>query len=113
MILHLKLGLTCIANYLKKIFVSKSDYVEKICQDNRPRGLSKQVIHGIVEDTFEFIVESLVKDKKFTYAGFGSFRLKDRKSKIGTNPNTGEKIVIAPRKAISFTVSGKLKKTLR
>ncbi|MEZ4846513.1 MAG: HU family DNA-binding protein [Bdellovibrionota bacterium] len=96
-----------------QIMSSKSEYVEKICQDNRPRGVSKQVVHRIVEDTFDFILESLLKDKKFTYAGFGSFRLKDRKSKIGTNPNTGEKIVIAPRKAISFTVSGKLKKTLR
>lgn len=97
----------------KALQLSKSDYVEKICQDNRPRGLSKQIIEKIVGDSFDFILESLVKDKKFTYAGFGSFRLKDRKSKTGTNPNTGEKIVIASRKAISFTVSGKLKKTLR
>ena len=93
--------------------MSKTDYVERICQDNRPRGLSKKVIKDIVEETFTFILKSIHDDKKFTYPGFGSFRLKDRKQRQGTNPNTGEKIIIPSRKAISFTVSEKLKKTLR
>jgi|JI10StandDraft_1071094.scaffolds.fasta_scaffold903167_2 nucleoid DNA-binding protein len=109
----IKLGLTCKGNYSKGFEVSKLDYVERICQDNRPRGLSKKVIKDIVDETFTFILQSLEEDKKFTYPGFGSFRLKNRKQRQGTNPNTGEKITIASRKAISFTVSEKLKKTLR
>ena len=109
----IKLGLTCKGNYSKGFLVSKSDYVEKISQDNRPRGLPKQIIREIVDDTFAFILQSLKDDGKFTYPGFGSFRLKFRKARQGTNPNTGEKMTIASRKAISFTVSEKLKKTLR
>ncbi len=116
----IKLGLTCKENYLNKCLhdlkgysLSKSDYVEKICLDNRPRGLSKKVVSEIVDDTFAFILQSIQDDQKFTYPGFGSFRLKDRKQRQGTNPNTGEKITIASRKGIFFTVSGKLKKTLR
>lgn len=109
----IKLGLTCKGNYSKGIQLSKQNYVERVCQDNRPRGLSKKVIKDIVDETFMFILQSIQKDSKFTYPGFGSFRLKIRKQRQGTNPNTGEKITIASRKAISFTVSGKLKKTLR
>lgn len=109
----IKLALTCKGNYPKGVFMSKSDYVEKIRQDNRPRGLSKQIVQEIVDDTFAFILQSLKNEKKFTYPGFGSFRLKVRKARQGTNPNTGEKMTIASRKAVSFTVSSKLKKTLR
>lgn len=93
--------------------MGKSDYVERITQDNRPRGFSKQVIQEIVDDTFSFIIQSLKNEKKFTYAGFGSLRLKRRKSREGRHPQTGEKIMIPARNAISFVVSGKLKKTLR
>lgn len=109
----IKLGLTCKGNYLKNMYMSKSNYVEKIAQDNRPRGLSKKVIQTMVDDTFAFILKSLKEDQKFTYAGFGTFRVKQRKAKQGTNPNTGEKLTIAPCKAVSFTVSGKFKKKLR
>lgn len=112
MIDTIKIGIDLQCKLFEELCMSKSDYVEKICQDNRPRGLSKEVIQQIVGDTFEFIVDSLIKDKKFTYAGFGSFRLKKRKSRYGTHPNTKEKIVIPSRKAISFTVSGKLKNKL-
>lgn len=109
----IKLALTCKGNYLKNYSMSKSDYVEKIAQDNRPRNLPKQAIKDMVNETFAFILRSLKEDHKFTYPGFGSFRLKNRKARKGTNPNTGEKITIASRKAISFTVSEKLKKKLR
>ena len=100
-------------NHSKGKQLSKSDYVEKIAQDNRPHNLPKQAIKEIVNETFTFILQSLQKDHKFTYPGFGSFRLKNRKARKGTNPNTGEQITIASRKAISFTVSEKLKKKLR
>ena len=92
---------------------TKSNYVHRIVQDNRPRGLPKEAIKEMVDETFNFIVESLKEHRKFTYAGFGSFRLKERKAKTGVHPQTGERCVIAPRRSISFTVSGKLKKTLR
>lgn len=93
--------------------MSKADYVERIIQDNRPRKLPKEAILEMVEDTFEFIMESLKKHQKFTYPGFGSFRVKARKAKTGIHPGTGEACEISSRKAISFKVSGKLKKTLR
>ncbi len=109
----IKLTLTCKGNYLKKYFMSKSDYVEKVAQDNRPHNLPKQAIKEMVSETFAFILKSLSEDHKFTYPGFGSFRLQNRKARKGTNPNTGEQITIASRKAISFTVSKKLKKKLR
>lgn len=97
----------------RTVGMSKLDYVERIAQDNRPRRLPKEAIKEIVDDTFEFIIESLRRHKKFTYSGFGSFRLKTRKAKTGVHPNTGEKCAIPSRQAISFLVSDKLKKNLK
>lgn len=93
--------------------MTKASYVERIIQDNRHRHLPKEAIFEMVEDTFGFIMESLKKSKKFTYPGFGSFRVKTRKAKTGIHPTTGKPCEIASREAISFKVSGKLKKTLR
>jgi DNA-binding protein HU-beta len=92
--------------------MSKTHYVEKIALDNRPRKLPKQAIKEMVDQTFDFILESLKQNQKFTYAGFGTFRLKVRKEKQGVHPNTGEKLTVRSRTAISFTASDKLKKTL-
>lgn len=108
-----QIGVDLQRKLFEDMHMSKSNYVEKIAQDNRPRGLSKKVIQSMVNDTFAFILKSLKEDQKFTYAGFGTFRVKDRKAKQGTNPNTGEKLTIAPCKAVSFKVSGKFKKKLR
>ena len=110
----IKLPLTLQRKAFESTFsMSKSNYVEQIVQDNRPLRLPKEAIKEIVEATFEFMMESLQTHEKFTYPGFGSFRVKSKKSRTGVHPATGQSCMIAGRRMISFKVSGKLKKTLR
>ena len=54
----------------------------------------------------------LKKDKQVQLVGFGSFKVKNRASRIGRNPQTGAKIQIKASKTVGFKCSKDLKKTL-
>jgi nucleoid DNA-binding protein len=41
--------------------------------------------------------------------GFGTFKVKDRKSRLARNPRTGEAVPVPPRKVPVFKVSKELK----
>ncbi len=68
-------------------------------------GLSQAESQRIVDGIFEMIRERLIRGEKVLISGFGCFRLVERKSRRGINPQTGEPIIIPGRKAITFKPS--------
>jgi integration host factor subunit alpha len=42
-------------------------------------------------------------------SGFGKFRVKDKRERRGRNPDTGEDLILAPRKVVTFRCSGRLR----
>ncbi len=54
----------------------------------------------------EIMKEALGSGDKIEIRGFGSFRLRTRKSKEGRNPRTGEKVLV-PEKQVPFFKTGK------
>lgn len=73
--------------------------------------LTKKQAETIVNIVFDSIVESLRAGEKIELRGFGSFRLRNRKSRTGRNPKTGEKVDV-PSKKIPYFKPGKELKEL-
>ena len=72
-------------------------------------GLSKLESKEIVETFFEEICNALKHGDNVKISGFGVFALRDKSSRPGRNPRTGEEHEIEARRVVTFHASGKLK----
>ena len=88
--------------------MTKADLVEEVV---RVSGLSKKHAESIVNTVFASIVEALEKDEKIELRGFGSFRVRRRRSRQGRNPKTGDQVSV-PEKRIPYFKPGKELKEL-
>ncbi len=69
-------------------------------------GLTKAQANQAINETFQAIQDGLTQGKKFTMVGFGTFKPVVRQPRAGTNPRTGESMVI-PGKLVAKFRSGK------
>ena len=75
-------------------------------------GFSKKVSENILEDFLSIILDELIQNKKVKIPKFGSFILRNKKSRVGRNPKTLEKKIISERNVVLFRPSKELKKKL-
>lgn len=88
--------------------MTKAELVDEVA---RVVQLTKKQAEMIVNIVFDSIVDSLRAGEKIELRGFGSFRLRSRKSRTGRNPKTGEKVEV-PSKKIPYFKPGKELKEL-
>ena len=88
--------------------MTKAELVDEVA---RVVSLTKKQAETIVNIVFDSIVDSLRSGQKIELRGFGSFRLRSRKSRTGRNPKTGEKVEV-PSKKIPYFKPGKELKEL-
>lgn len=69
-------------------------------------------LYNIIGAVFETVVENLAKGDEVLIRNFGTFKVKERKEKIGRNPQTGEEITIPAHKTPIFTASKFFKRNL-
>lgn len=74
-------------------------------QLNIPKNKSSE----IVESLLEIIKSTLESGEDVLISGFGKFCVKEKGERRGRNPATGEDMILAPRKVVTFRCSGKLK----
>lgn len=86
--------------------LTKADFAEKLFDE---LGLNKREAKEMVELFFEEIKSSLEQGKQVKISGFGKFELRDKKSRPGRNPKTGEEIPITARRVVTFRTGQKLK----
>jgi len=72
-------------------------------------GLNKRESKDIVEAFFELLHEALVKGTEVKLSGFGNFSIREKGSRPGRNPRTGESVPIKARNVVTFHSSHKLK----
>ena len=72
-------------------------------------GLNKREAKEMVEAFFEEIRTSLEMGDTVKLSGFGNFSVRDKASRPGRNPKTGEVVPISARRVVSFHASQKLK----
>ena len=75
-------------------------------------GLPKKDCIELVSDIIDIIVEGLQKSGKVKIHNFGTFIVKNKKSRIGRNPKTKENKIISERNVILFKPSKELKKKI-
>ena len=73
-------------------------------------GFSKQVSEHLIDDFFSLIISNLQKEKKIKLSNFGTFSVRQKKTRIGRNPKTKEKKTISERNVILFKPSKEFKK---
>jgi integration host factor subunit beta len=71
--------------------------------------LPRKESETIVETIFESIIGALQKGEKIEIRGFGSFRTRERRGRVGRNPKTGEKVEVPAKKIPFFKPSKELK----
>jgi integration host factor subunit beta len=83
--------------------MTKAELVEEVSEKT---GLPKKQAEIVVNTVFESIVETLKTGEKIELRGFGSFRIRQRDSRMGRNPKTGERVDV-PAKRIPYFKPGK------
>ncbi|MFA5701837.1 MAG: integration host factor subunit alpha [Desulfuromonas sp.] len=86
--------------------MTKADLVENVYYKT---GFSKKESAEIVEAVFELMKQTLERGDKIKIAGFGNFEVKQKATRRGRNPQTGEEIEISARKILTFKPSQVLK----
>ena len=86
---------------VKKNFTRK-DLSNKIYQN---LGFSKNYSSTIIDNFFETLIQELLKSNKIKISSFGTFKVINKKERIGRNPKTKEKAIIVPRKVVRFKPS--------
>ena len=75
-------------------------------------GFSKNLASQIVDDFFELLIDELIKKKEVKISSFGTFKVIDKKERIGRNPKTKVEAKIAARSVVKFKPSNIIKDKL-
>lgn len=72
-------------------------------------GLSKTEAKDLLESFFEEIRTALENGEEVKLSGFGNFELRDKVSRPGRNPKTGESVPVSARRVVTFKSGQKLR----
>ena len=86
--------------------MTKADLIEEV---STLAEVTRKDGEVIVETIFDSIVKSLRAGDKIEIRGFGSFRTRQRKPRIGRNPKTGARVEVPAKKIPFFKPSKELK----
>ena len=86
--------------------MTKADLIDEV---SRLAELTRKDSEVIVETIFDSVVRSLRAGDKIEIRGFGSFRTRQRRPRVGRNPKTGERVDVPAKKIPFFKPSKELK----
>ena len=89
-----------------RINLTKKDLVNLVYMQ---LGFSKQISESLIDDFFSTIVGNIKNEKKLKLSKFGTFSIRQKKSRIGRNPKTRETKVISSRDVVLFKASKEFK----
>tara|TARA_B100001057_G_C22366406_1_gene762848 strand:+ start:189 stop:485 length:297 start_codon:yes stop_codon:yes gene_type:complete len=89
--------------------ITKDSLVEMV---HNEVGLNKREAKELIECFFEQIKKSLEDGNDIKLSGFGNFILRNKSSRPGRNPKTGEEVTISERRVVTFKSGLKLKSKL-
>ncbi len=86
--------------------LTKAQIIEEIMSRN---GFNREKATETTETLLETIKSTLESGDDVLISGFGKFCVKQKAERRGRNPATGGDIMLAPRKVVTFSCSGKLR----
>ena len=96
--------------------MTKQEFADKLADKT---DISKSKAMDVIDAIFStksregIIAVELDNNRDFTITGFGTFKTRQMKSRMGRNPQTGAKIQIPARKSVSFRAGKGLKERVR
>ena len=89
-----------------RINLTKKDLVNLVYMQ---LGFSKQISENLIEEFLSTIVTNIKQEKKLKLSKFGTFSIRQKKSRIGRNPKTKETKIISSREVVLFKPSKEFK----
>ena len=89
-----------------RINLTKKDLVNLVYMQ---LGFSKQISENLIDDFLATIITNIKSEKKLKLSKFGTFSIRQKKSRIGRNPKTKESKVISGREVVLFKPSKEFK----
>ncbi len=86
--------------------LTKADLIDSI---NVNLGFSRYKGSQLIESLLEIIKSTLGNDEDVLISGFGKFCVKEKRSRRGRNPATGEDLMLNARRIVCFKCSGVLR----
>ena len=90
--------------------LTKADLAEMLYEE---LGLNKREAKEIVEMFFEEILLCFEKGEEVKLTSFGTFKIRNKKERIGRNPKTGIEAKISSRKVVTFKPSRHVKEKIK
>ena len=85
-----------------RINLTKKDLVNLIYMQ---LGFSKQISENLINDFFQTVIHNLIKEKIIKISKFGTFSIRQKKSRLGRNPKTKIEKMIPGRNVVLFKPS--------
>ncbi len=89
--------------------LTKAKIIDAVAERN---GFTRKKSIETVETMLEIIKSSLEFGEDVLISGFGKFCVKKKKKRRGRNPATGEDMILAPKKVVTFHCSGILRERI-
>ena len=80
--------------------MNKGELVDEIAENT---GVTKKQADSVLSALTDIIIETVSSGEKVILVGFGSFEARDRKARIGRNPQTGKKLKIPASRVPAFS----------
>lgn len=90
--------------------MTKKDIILRVADET---GLKQTDVKQVVQKTFDYMVEALIRGEKIELRNFGVFKIKERKSRTGRNPRTGQVVPVPPRKVVIFKPGLEMKQKVK
>ncbi|MFA6349837.1 MAG: HU family DNA-binding protein [Candidatus Omnitrophota bacterium] len=90
--------------------MTKKDIILKVSDETNIKQID---VKKIVQKTFDYVVEALSRGEKIELRNFGVFKVKQRKSRTGRNPRTGQVVPVPPRKVVVFKPGLEMKQKIK
>ena len=91
---------------MPRINLTKKDLINSVYMQI---GYSKNISENLIDDFFSTIIQYLKIEKKLKLSKFGTFMVRNKKSRIGRNPLTKEQKIISDRNVVLFKPSKEFK----
>jgi nucleoid DNA-binding protein len=87
--------------------MTKRDLVVRIAEET---GLVQQDVQVVLQKALDYITEGLAKNETIEFRNFGVFEVRERKPRIGRNPNRPDQVVTIPARRVVKFKPGKVMK---
>lgn len=75
-------------------------------------GIKRAEADDIFNVVLQTIKETLSTGEEVKISNFGTFMVRQKRSRVGRNPKTKEEVLILPRRVVTFKASDQLRKTI-